>query len=119
MLRLGGEVVELDSSRSSALKGETLEDTIKTMENFVDVIVMRHPETGSAQQAADVSAVPVLNAGDGAGTAAFGHYSVALCNKCFDRPAPPLPCPPGGIAGTHVPPPPVSLLTAANRHGVA
>jgi carbamoyl-phosphate synthase/aspartate carbamoyltransferase/dihydroorotase/carbamoyl-phosphate synthase/aspartate carbamoyltransferase len=48
-------------------KGETLADTIRTLEQYADVIVLRHPEIGSAQVAADYAAVPVINAGDGAG----------------------------------------------------
>jgi len=68
MHRLGGDVVGFaQAGTSSVAKGETLNDTIRTVNEYVDVIVMRHPEVGSARQAADVSAVPVLNGGDGAG----------------------------------------------------
>jgi carbamoyl-phosphate synthase/aspartate carbamoyltransferase/dihydroorotase/carbamoyl-phosphate synthase/aspartate carbamoyltransferase len=52
---------------SSVSKGETLADTIRTLEQYSDAIVLRHPEIGSARVAADYSAVPVINAGDGAG----------------------------------------------------
>ena len=69
MYRLGGEVITTESARefSSAAKGETLEDTIRIVEGYADVIVLRHYESGAAQRAADVAAVPILNAGDGPG----------------------------------------------------
>lgn len=66
MLRLGGHVLPVTSGTSSAQKGETLEDTVRTVQNFVDVIVVRHPEIGSAARAAAVAKVPVINCGDGA-----------------------------------------------------
>jgi len=65
MMRLGGNVLPVSSGTSSAQKGETLEDTIRTVQNFVDVIVIRHPEVGSAARAAGVAKVPVINCGDG------------------------------------------------------
>lgn len=65
--RLGGRVLGFsDSNTSSATKGETLRDTIKTVSNYCDLIVMRHPLEGSARFASEVSKVPVINAGDGA-----------------------------------------------------
>lgn len=69
MYRLGGEVITTESARefSSAAKGETLEDTIRIVEGYADVIVLRHYESGSAQRAADVAGVPIINAGDGPG----------------------------------------------------
>jgi aspartate carbamoyltransferase catalytic subunit len=68
MHRLGGDVVGFaQAGTSSVAKGESLNDTIRTVNEYVDVIVMRHPEIGSAKQAAGVSDVPVLNGGDGAG----------------------------------------------------
>jgi aspartate carbamoyltransferase catalytic subunit len=69
MIRLGGSVVTTESARefSSAAKGETLEDTIRIVEGYADVIVLRHFESGAARRAADVAAVPILNAGDGPG----------------------------------------------------
>ena len=69
MVRLGGSVVTTESARefSSAAKGETLEDTIRIVEGYADVIVLRHYEGGSARRAAEVASVPVLNAGDGPG----------------------------------------------------
>jgi len=53
---------------SSTIKGETLEDTIKVISSYVpDVIVMRHKQDGAAERAAQVSRVPIINAGDGRG----------------------------------------------------
>jgi aspartate carbamoyltransferase len=66
MLKLGGNVIEI-SDNSSAKKGESLEDTIKTVSNYGDIIVLRHPEKDSAERAAKVSTVPLINAGDGNG----------------------------------------------------
>ncbi|RJQ33804.1 aspartate carbamoyltransferase [Candidatus Parcubacteria bacterium] len=66
MLRLGGEVITMESGDSSSqAKGETLEDSIKVINNYADIIVMRHAEVGSAARAAAVSKIPVINAGDG------------------------------------------------------
>jgi aspartate carbamoyltransferase len=68
MHRLGGSVVGFASAGvSSSAKGESLADTIRTVDQYVDVIVMRHPRIGSAREAADVATAPVLNGGDGAG----------------------------------------------------
>lgn len=68
MLRLGGGVVTVaDPKTSSAAKGESLHDTIKTVEGYADLIVLRHPQIGAAEQAAAATDKPVLNAGDGAG----------------------------------------------------
>ncbi|MCY1720006.1 aspartate carbamoyltransferase [Prolixibacteraceae bacterium Z1-6] len=65
--RLGGRIVGFaDPGSSSATKGETLHDTIKMVSNYADLIVMRHPLEGAARYAAEVSSVPVINAGDGA-----------------------------------------------------
>lgn len=65
--RLGGQVLGFDSPDATSLKkGESLRDTIKMTEAYSDVIVMRHPKDGAARFAADVSKVPVINAGDGA-----------------------------------------------------
>ena len=69
MLRLGGQTMGTDNARefSSAAKGETLEDTIRIVSGYSDVIVLRHYEEGAARRAAAVSSVPVINAGDGPG----------------------------------------------------
>jgi aspartate carbamoyltransferase catalytic subunit len=65
--RLGGRVIGFsDAASSSVSKGETLRDTILTVSNYSDLIVMRHPLEGSAKYASEVSPVPVINAGDGA-----------------------------------------------------
>jgi aspartate carbamoyltransferase catalytic subunit len=69
MLRLGGTVISTENARqfSSVSKGETLEDTIRILNGYADVIVMRHYESGAARRAADISRVPIINAGDGTG----------------------------------------------------
>jgi aspartate carbamoyltransferase catalytic subunit len=69
ILRLGGQTMGTDNARefSSAAKGETLEDTIRIVSGYADVIVLRHYEEGAAKRAASVSSVPVINAGDGPG----------------------------------------------------
>ena len=68
MYRLGGKVISInDVHYSSVAKGETLEDTIRTLEQYTDCIVLRHSEIGAAKRAAAVSSVPIINAGDGAG----------------------------------------------------
>jgi len=69
MLRLGGSVITTENARefSSAAKGESLADSTRIMNGYADVIVMRHNEAGSAARAAEISEIPVINAGDGAG----------------------------------------------------
>uniref|UniRef100_A0A9I9D7A8 aspartate carbamoyltransferase n=2 Tax=Cucumis melo TaxID=3656 RepID=A0A9I9D7A8_CUCME len=69
MKRLGGEVLTTENARefSSAAKGETLEDTIRTVEGYSDIIVMRHFESGAAKKAAATASIPIINAGDGPG----------------------------------------------------
>ncbi len=65
--RLGGRIIGFsDVGSSSVSKGETLHDTIRMVSNYADLIVMRHPMEGSARYAAEISSVPVINAGDGA-----------------------------------------------------
>lgn len=65
--RLGARVIGFsDTSSSSVTKGESLRDTILTVSNYCDLIVMRHPREGSARFASEVATVPVINAGDGA-----------------------------------------------------
>ncbi len=65
--RLGGRIVGFsDSSSSSVTKGETLKDTIKMVDNYCDLIVMRHPIEGAARYDSEVAKAPVVNAGDGA-----------------------------------------------------
>lgn len=69
MERLGGSVIPITQGVqfSSVSKGESLPDTIRTLEQYADVIVLRHPDIGSSQIAAGYADVPVINAGDGAG----------------------------------------------------
>jgi len=65
--KLGGRIIGFtDAASSSIKKGESLKDTIKTVANYSDLIVMRHPVEGSARYASEVSDVPIINAGDGA-----------------------------------------------------
>jgi aspartate carbamoyltransferase catalytic subunit len=67
MLRLGGSVLGFAEAGTSSAggKGETLADTIRTVERYADVIVIRHPLDGSARVAAEFSSIPVINAGSG------------------------------------------------------
>jgi aspartate carbamoyltransferase catalytic subunit len=66
MLRLGGGIIGFDNiSSTSVAKGESFEDTVKTFSLYSDVIVVRHPEIGSAHRAAEAASVPVINGGDG------------------------------------------------------
>ncbi len=68
MHRLGGAVVGFASAAgTSVAKGESLADTVRTVDQYVDLIVIRHPQIGSAQIAADAAESPVINGGDGAG----------------------------------------------------
>ena len=69
MRRLGGSVITTENARefSSAAKGESLADSTRIMNGYADVIVMRHNEAGSAARAAEISEIPIINAGDGAG----------------------------------------------------
>lgn len=69
MLNLGGSVISTENARefSSAAKGEMLEDTIRVVDDYADIIALRHYESGAAERAARVSAVPIINAGDGPG----------------------------------------------------
>lgn len=85
-VRLGGTVIPINNVQySSVSKGETLEDTIRTMSQYCDAIVLRHPEIGSSKLAATVSTVPIINAGDGSGEhptqALLDLYTIA---KQFD-----------------------------------
>lgn len=68
MERLGGSVIPISEVRySSVSKGESLPDTVRTLEAYADVIVIRHPEVGSAETAAKYARKPIINAGDGIG----------------------------------------------------
>ena len=68
MQRLGGQVIPINNVQySSVSKGESLPDTIRTLECYADVIVIRHPDVGAAATAAYYAPKPVINAGDGVG----------------------------------------------------
>jgi aspartate carbamoyltransferase catalytic subunit len=69
MLRLGGQVISTENASefSSVSKGEALEDTVRVVAGYADVIVLRHYEEGASQRAAAISPVPIINAGDGPG----------------------------------------------------
>jgi aspartate carbamoyltransferase len=68
MERLGGSVIPINDVRySSVSKGESLPDTVRTLECYADVIVLRHPEMGAAAIAAKYAKKPIINAGDGVG----------------------------------------------------
>lgn len=87
MLRLGGQVIGFAGAQlSSASKGESISDTLKTVSNYVDVVAMRHPKEGAALVASRAASVPVINAGDG------GHMhptqtlaDLATLQSRFDR----------------------------------
>ena len=76
MCKYGGSVISTENAAqfSSQIKGETLADSVRVVSGYADLIVLRHSVNGSAQLAADVSSVPVINAGDGSGE----HPSQAL-----------------------------------------
>ncbi len=77
MERLGGGVISSpNSAATSAAKGESIADTVRVVENYADVIVMRHPAEGAARVAADYACVPVINAGDGS----HEHPTQTLCD---------------------------------------
>ncbi|MBS3082173.1 aspartate carbamoyltransferase [Candidatus Pacearchaeota archaeon] len=69
MLKLGGGVITTENAKefSSTIKGESLEDSIRVVSSYVDVIVLRHHDEGGAKIAASISKVPIINAGDGKG----------------------------------------------------
>lgn len=67
MLKMGGSVISVTDKYSSVEKGETLEDTIRSLGCYADAIVLRHPLKGSSHLAASVSNIPIINAGDGNG----------------------------------------------------
>jgi aspartate carbamoyltransferase catalytic subunit len=67
MLKLGGSTIGFaEAEIASVRKGENLADTIRTVENYADIIALRHPLEGAARLAAEFSKVPILNAGSGA-----------------------------------------------------
>ncbi len=96
MHRLGGSVIGFaDASNTSTKKGESLFDTIRMVENYADVLVIRHPIEGSARLAAEAAAPPVINGGDGANqhpTQTFlDLFAIKKTHPSFGAPgAPPL-----------------------------
>jgi len=64
-LKLGARVIDLSPDISSVLKGESLADTIRMLDSYSDMIVMRHPSEGAALLASEVGHVPIINGGDG------------------------------------------------------
>ncbi len=67
MLKLGGSTIGFaEAEIASVKKGENLADTVRTVENYADIIALRHPLEGAAKLAAEFSKVPILNAGSGA-----------------------------------------------------
>ncbi len=88
--RMGGRIVGFtDAGSSSVTKGETLHDTIKMVSHYSDLVVMRHPLEGSARYAAEVSDVPIINAGDGANQhptqTLLDMYSIIKTQKTLDN----------------------------------
>jgi len=69
MIKVGGQYISTENASqfSSAIKGESLEDTIRIVNLYSDVIVLRHPQKGASQIASHVSDAPIINAGDGNG----------------------------------------------------
>ena len=90
MLRLGGQVISTEHPQnfSDAALGGSLEDTVRMINSYADVLVLRHPEEGSAQRAAAVSQIPVINAGDGGGQhptqALLDLYTIARAHDGVD-----------------------------------
>lgn len=63
--KLGGDYIDLDADTCSIAKGESLKHTIRTASELTDAIIMRHSQNGAVQEAAEISKVPIINAGDG------------------------------------------------------
>lgn len=74
MLKLGGKVVNISAASSSVKKGESIQDTLKTVESYCDAIVMRHPNNNSAKCASEILHCPFINAGSGS----LSHPTQAL-----------------------------------------
>ena len=67
MYRLGGNVINYNKDVSSMQKGESYQDTIRTLSNYGDILVVRHPEKGFVREATKYTDIPIINAGDGDG----------------------------------------------------
>jgi aspartate carbamoyltransferase catalytic subunit len=77
MLRLGGQIISsADPNSRSAVKGETIADTVRVVENYADLLVIRHPYEGAARAAQEYTSVPVINGGDGS----HEHPTQTLCD---------------------------------------
>lgn len=91
MLKLGGQVISMENAfqSSSDKKGETLEDTIKTVSNYCDVLAIRHPKAEIVSQVAEASSVPVINCGDGHNEhptqALLDYYTIQEHFGSFDK----------------------------------
>lgn len=90
--QLGGQTVEILNPQqfSSVSKGETFEDTIRVFEAYSDAIILRHPEAGKAQKAANIANfVPIINGGDGIGEhptqALYDLYTIYEKHKRLDN----------------------------------
>lgn len=88
--RLGAKVIGFSEPGSSSVqKGESLRDTIMTVSNYSDIIVMRHPKEGSARFASEVAKVPIINAGDGANQhptqTLLDMYSIRKTQRTLDN----------------------------------
>ena len=85
MLRLGGQIISLEQGIASSIKkGETMADMSRVISHYADIVVMRHPETGSVGEFAAHTAIPVINAGDGANqhpTQSLVDLYTILCEK--------------------------------------
>ena len=88
--RLDGKIIGFsDSGSSSVSKGESFKDTIKTVSNYSDLIVVRHPLEGTARYASEISDVPIINAGDGSNQhptqTLLDLYSILQTQKTLDN----------------------------------
>ncbi len=88
-LRLGGNVIGFSSDEALSIqKGETLHDTMRVISEYADLIIIRHPKEGAARLAADVSSLPVINAGDGANQhptqALVDLFTIQECQQRMD-----------------------------------
>jgi aspartate carbamoyltransferase catalytic subunit len=89
MKRLGGEVIGFSEAKGTSVeKGENLADTIRVVENYADLIVIRHPLEGAARLASEFSKVPIINAGSGAEEhptqAMLDLYTIKKEKGCLD-----------------------------------
>jgi aspartate carbamoyltransferase catalytic subunit len=90
MHRLGGTVIGFAEPRTTSVeKGENLADTIRVVENYADIIALRHPLEGAARLAAEFSTIPIINAGSGAEEhptqALLDLYTIMREKKQIDR----------------------------------